>query len=184
MSARRIATLVTLTVALVAIAELTGLRARLSLDGVRALTASAGLWGMLLFVALFSAAQLVYAPGAVFMAAAVVSWGQLLGGTLAWLGALTAASVTFAVARSVGGKAPEKLARPRVERLLALVDRRPIRAVFLLRLMLWSSPLVNYGLALSRVRFRDFAVGTAAGLLAPVLVVTLFVDRVLSWLAR
>src|SRR5437763_259960 len=95
-----------------------------------------------------------------------------------------AACVTFIVVRSVGGKAPAKVSRPRVEKLLAAVDRRPIRTVFLLRLFFWLSPWINPALALSRLRFRDFAIGSAAGLLLPVGVVALFLDRVLAWLTR
>jgi uncharacterized membrane protein YdjX (TVP38/TMEM64 family) len=182
MSALRIAILVTLVVALILAAELTGLRSKLSLDGIRALTAGPG--GIALFVALFIAAQLAHLPGTAFLAAAVVSWGPLRGGAIGWVAALAAACVCFAVVRGVGGKAPPKVSRPRLERILAAVEKRPIRTVFVLRLIFWLSPALTSALALSRLRFRDFAVGSAAGLLLPVGVVALFLDRVLAWLVK
>jgi uncharacterized membrane protein YdjX (TVP38/TMEM64 family) len=182
MSVLRIGILVLLVAALILVAELTGLRARLSLDGIRALTAGPG--GLALFAAAFSAAQVAHLPGMAFVAAAVVSWGPLRGGVIGWLAAVLAVCVSFVVVRAVGGRAPAKISRPRLERLLAAVERRPIRTVLMLRLLFWLSPALNSALALSRVRFRDYAVGSAAGLLAPILVVALFLDRVLAYLTR
>jgi uncharacterized membrane protein YdjX (TVP38/TMEM64 family) len=40
--------------------------------------------------------------------------------------------------------------------------------VALLRLVLWMAPAVNYALALSPVRYRDYAIGSAVGLAIPV----------------
>jgi uncharacterized membrane protein YdjX (TVP38/TMEM64 family) len=184
MSPRRIAILVTLVAALIAAAWLSGVRAQLSLDNIHALTARCGTVGVLAFVALFAAAHLAHLPGLVFVAAAVVSWGQLLGGLVAWLGAVAAMSLSFVVVRAIGGKAPEKISRPRIEQLLQTLDRRPIRTVMLLRIVVWVNPSVTVALALSRVRFRDFVLGSAAGLVAPILLVTLFLDRLLVWLSH
>jgi uncharacterized membrane protein YdjX (TVP38/TMEM64 family) len=184
MSARRMAILVTLVAALIAAAWLSGVRAHLSLDGIRELTARCGPVGMVAFVALFAAAQLAHLPGMVFAAAAVVSWGQLLGGLIAWMGALAAGSLSFVVVRAIGSKAPDQISRPRVERLLQTLERRPIRTVMLIRLLFWLNPGVNSALALSRVRFRDYALGSAAGLALPILVLTLFLDRLLVYFSH
>ena len=44
---------------------------------------------------------------------------------------------------------------------------RPILTVALLRLFLWVAPPINYALALSTVRYRDYAAGSALGLAIP-----------------
>jgi uncharacterized membrane protein YdjX (TVP38/TMEM64 family) len=182
MSALRIAILVTLVLGLIVAAELTGVRSKLTLDGLRALTA--GPSGMLLFTVSFVAAQLAHLPGMAFVAAAVVSWGPLVGGLVGWAAAVTAVCTSFTVIRAVGGRAPAKVSRPRIERLLQAVERRPIRTVIVLRMIMWLAPTLTTALALSRVRFRDFAIGSAAGLLPPILMVSLFLDRVLAYLTR
>src|SRR3954469_2860572 len=132
MSFVRIAILITLVAALLAAAELSGVRQRLTLDGIRAVTAGPG--GVLLFAALFVGAQVAHLPGMGFVAAAVVSWGPVRGGVIGWLGAGAAVCVTFAGVRAIGGKAPAKVSRPRLERLLAAIEKRPIRTVIALRL--------------------------------------------------
>src|SRR5437879_2254975 len=115
MSLVRIGILVTLVAALIAAAELSGVRAHLSLDNIRALTAGAGVAGMLLFVALFAAAQVAHLPGMMFVGAAVVSWRPWRGGAVGWLGAVAAVCASFAVVRAVGGRAPAKLSHPRLK---------------------------------------------------------------------
>jgi uncharacterized membrane protein YdjX (TVP38/TMEM64 family) len=64
-----------------------------------------------------------------------------------------------------------------VRRILAQLDDHPIRTVILLRLILSMSPQVNYALALSSVRPRDFFVGSAVGLFAPVFALAFLFDR-------
>jgi uncharacterized membrane protein YdjX (TVP38/TMEM64 family) len=48
------------------------------------------------------------------------------------------------------------------------LDDHPIRTVFLLRLVFWMSPPLNYGLAMTEIRLRDYLVGSGAGLVAPI----------------
>src|SRR5258706_443135 len=84
-----------------------------------------------------AAAQVAHLPGMAFVVAAVVSWGPALGGLIGWLGAVLAVCASFVVVRSVGGRAPAKLSRPRLEKLLAAVERRPIRTVMVLRMVFW-----------------------------------------------
>jgi uncharacterized membrane protein YdjX (TVP38/TMEM64 family) len=184
MSRWRIGILITLVLGLILGAELLGVRACLSLDGLRNFTQKAGGWGVLLFLLAFCAAHLAYLPGMMFVVASVLSYGQVWGGILGWLGAVLAVSATFMVVRTVGGRAPEKVSRPRLQKLLATLEKRPIRTIIVLRMVFWLAPALNYALALSRLKFRDFLIGSAIGLLLPIGVATLFIDRVAAFLTR
>jgi hypothetical protein len=55
-----------------------------------------------------------------------------------------------------------------VRRSSDISDLQSLRIVFLLRLLLWMAPPLNYALALSSVCFRRHLIGTALGLLAPI----------------
>ncbi|MCB9621848.1 MAG: DedA family protein, partial [Sandaracinus sp.] len=59
-------------------------------------------------------------------------------------------------------------------------ERRPVRVVALLRLILWMAPPLNYALAMSAVRFRDYVVGSALGLILPIAAAALFFDWVVA----
>ena len=140
------------------------------------------MWGVLLFLLLFVGAHVAHLPGMVFVAAAVLSWGRLWGGALGWLGAVLAVSASFLLGRAVGGRVQSQ--RPLVQKLFQLLEKRPIRTVIALRTIFWMAPAINIGLALSPLRFRDFVIGSTIGLFAPILVLTLFLDRLIAWFTR
>ena len=54
--------------------------------------------------------------------------------------------------------------------------------MLMLRLVFWTTFVVQMMFGLSRVRFRDYALGTALGNLPLIVVEVLFVDQVLRWL--
>jgi uncharacterized membrane protein YdjX (TVP38/TMEM64 family) len=173
----RMVLLAVLVVGLFAIVQVTGLSAYLSRDRIRALTAAAGYWGPIVFVAIFCVGELAHFPGAVFVAAAVVAYGRANGGVLAFAGALAAASVSFVVVRTIGGKPFAAIRSPLARRLLSHLEDHPVRTIFLLRLLFWMAPSLNYALALSNVRFRSFLLGSALGLVAPIAALVLLTHQ-------
>jgi uncharacterized membrane protein YdjX (TVP38/TMEM64 family) len=179
----RVALLVALLVGIVGIAAATGVRQRLSLDGVRAITASAGAWGAVAFVVVFCLGELIQIPGMIFIAAGILMYGRLWGSALAWAAALVSVSFTFAVVRGVGGRALGEIRHPLMLRVLARLDAAPVRTVFVARVLFQASPPINYALALSPMRYRDYLLGSAAGLAPPVVVAALFVDRLVAWVS-
>lgn len=136
-------------------------------ERIRSLVEGMGAWGPLAFVVLFALGELIHVPAWVFIGVAVVIWGPVVGGALGFLGANVSVIFSFALVRSIGGKAFDGIDRPIVKRLLAHLDDRPITVVVALRILLVALPALNYGLALTRIRFRDYAIGSALGLVLP-----------------
>lgn len=157
-----------------------GLLERIDIDSVRAWVEGAGAWGVVLFVAAFAAGELLHVPGMIFVAAGILAWGKVAGFGVALVAAVISISVSFVVVRRIGGTAFAGIDRPIVKRLLARLESRPISTVFVLRVFLWLAPALNYALALTTIRFRDYLVGSALGLVPPILAVTLLFEWVLS----
>ena len=133
---------------------------------------NAGPWGAVALVVLFAVGTLANVPGLVFIAAAVTLYGPATGYAVALVGAIAAVNLTFALGRATGLGNSAALERPLVKRVTRLLDERPILTLTLLRAVILVSPPVNYALALTRMRHRDFAIGSALGLVIPMLVVT------------
>ena len=68
-----------------------------------------------------------------------------------------------------------------VQKLMAKLDA-PVRTVLTLRLCFFLAPAINYVLALSSVSFRNFFIGTAAGLAGPLTVAVFFIDRLIEYM--
>ena len=180
----RLVALFSVVALLIVIGALSGARARFTVENLRLATTASGAIGVVVFTIAFCVGELLYVPGLVFIVAGVLAWGRVWGSAIAFAAALVSVSLTFAVVRGAAGKALGESQRPFIQRALARLDAHPIRTVFVLRLFFQVSPPLNYALALSSIRFRDFLVGTALGLAPPVVVAALFVDALARYLAR
>ncbi len=162
----------------------TGLCPEELLERLQTWMVGAGPWGVLLFVVAFAIGELAHVPGLVFVAAAALAYGRLWGGVVGYLGALTSVIVSFWVVRAVGGQMLAQISHPRVRRILDRLESQPIRVIVILRLVLWMAPPLNYALAMSGVRFRQYAIGSAIGLALPVFLATAFADVAVDFFLR
>ncbi len=171
--------------ALLLVSELLGVRQRVSADpraaveDLRVAMQSAGPWGALLFVVVFCLGELIHVPGLVFVAAGVLAYGQVQGGALSYLAGVASMTVSFLVVRGVSGQALAEIDKPWLKRAMQWVDARPVTTIAALRAVLLLSPPLNYALALSSVRLREYVLGSALGLIPPILVAVLAFDWVI-----
>lgn len=153
--------------------------------GVVPLLADVGPWGPLLFVALYVVSAVTMAPSFLITLAAGAIYGVWGGAAVVFTGAAAGASVSFVISRWL---ADTRLFRaldrdPRAQIVRRAVTGGGVRAQCLLRL----SPLVpfgllNYTLGLSRVPFRDYALGLLG--MIPVTLAYTYSGRVIGDVAR
>jgi uncharacterized membrane protein YdjX (TVP38/TMEM64 family) len=172
----RLLALVLLLTAIVVVGKVTGFSEQLQTDRIRLWVESMGPAGILLFLALYAVGVILHVPGMVFVAAAIFLYGRVVGGGVALLGGVLAVTASFLLVRGVGGTAFAEIDRPLMKRLLVQLDRQPLGAIILLRMIFWMLPPLNYALALTRVRFRDYLVGSTLGLIPPIAIAALFFD--------
>lgn len=177
----RMAALAVFFVGSFAVAKYSGLLENVDVDVVRAFMDSAGVWGFFAFVGIFALGELMHIPGMVFVGAAALAYGDALGIAAAYTGAVASVITSFFVVRAIGGQPLAAAKRPWMKKILARLERQPIRTVALLRFFFWLSPALNYGLAMSSVRFREYLLGSAIGLLIPIPLVVLLFDQVAQW---
>jgi uncharacterized membrane protein YdjX (TVP38/TMEM64 family) len=163
----RLALLAIVVVALVGIGAWLRHSGKLSVqaltDGVTAL----GPWAVPAFLVAFVLGELVHVPGMLFVVAARLAFGPVLGLALGYGGSILAVTAPFLLARFLGADRPRVVAKRLqfVKRLLDGVESRPVRNVVLLRLVLWLAPPLDYALAFTSIRTRDYVVGSALGLM-------------------
>ncbi len=175
----RIALLVTFFVGSLVLAKVTGLSDRLDVETIRGFMDSMGAWGFFAFLVVFAVGELVHVPGLVFVGAAALVYGQALGMGAGYVGAVGSVTLSFVVVRAIGGQPLGAVQKPWMRKVLARLEQDPVRTVALLRLVFFMAPAVNYALAMTSVRLRDYVVGSALGLLIPIPIAVLVFD----WLA-
>jgi uncharacterized membrane protein YdjX (TVP38/TMEM64 family) len=161
------------------VAWATGVTGRFTPESIRSLLLGRSLWGVVAFVAVFSAGQLLRVPSFPFVAAAVAVYGRNSGILVALLGALLSAVVSFTVVRMLAGHALADVRNPVVRYLLTKIGSRPVLTVALLRLTFQTAPVLNYALPMTAVRWRDHLFGSLLGLPAPVALMAVSFDWLL-----
>lgn len=159
-----------------AVLELSGVRAQLNLDTLQQQIHDNQVSGLLIFVLAFALGNIAQIPGWVFLAAAVFTLGKTAGGLATYIAACISCVATFFAIRLVGGDALRALESPLAVRLLQHFDAHPIRSVVLLRMLFQTLPALNYTLALTGVKFREYLIGTLLGLPLPIALYCLFFD--------
>ncbi len=141
-------------------------------EAVRAQAQGAGLLGLILFTATFTVGLLAYVPGTVFILAAAYVYGWPMGFFVIVGSAIVAVSVNFLLARRIVGTPLQQITHPRMQQLLDQLDRYPVRNVILLRSIFNANAVLNHALALSNLSFGHYLLGSALGMILPMLVIT------------
>jgi uncharacterized membrane protein YdjX (TVP38/TMEM64 family) len=162
---------------LAGLAHFSGLRGHFNLAYLRGLLEGHPVLGLLAFVALFTLGNVIQLPGWLFLASAVLVLGPLWGGVVTYISACVACAFTFLLVRWLGGAALRRIQSPLAQRLLARLDAQPVRSIVLLRILFQTLPALNYTLALSGLRFRQYAYGTLLGLPLPIAVYCVFFEQ-------
>ncbi|MBK9522690.1 MAG: VTT domain-containing protein [Rhodocyclaceae bacterium] len=132
--------------------------------------------GLLIFILLFSVGNLIHLPGWLFLAAAVITLGKTWGGLATYTAATTSCVVTFFSIKWIGGDALRQFDNKLAMRIFRHLDDRPIRSIALLRIVFQTMPTLNYALALSRIKFSNYLIGTLIGLPVPITLYCFFFD--------
>lgn len=165
------ALLVVVVLALVIVALLVGVP---PLAEIRAWIAAAGWAGPVLYAALYAGLSLTPAPASVLSVGGGVLFGLAIGVPVVMAGAITGALLGFGLARRLGRESVQRLqaragvgaGAERLARLDALLRRRGLVAIIGIRLApILPFAVLNMACGLSALRFRDYALGSAVGML-------------------
>jgi len=129
-----------------------------------------GPWALPVAVAAFAGLAFLGAPQVVLIAAAAVVFGPWTGSLYSWIGTLVSSLIGFELGRVFGGRLIRDLNSRGVDRFIALVGRNGLTASLIIRLVP-AAPfiVVNMAAGAARVRRRDFAFGTAIGIVPKIL---------------
>lgn len=131
-----------------------------------------------IFIILFCIANILNIPGWIFLVSSVLTIGEVAGGTLTFIAALTSSILSFLLIDYIGGDALLEIRNKYLKKTLARINHSPIKSVIILRLIFQTFPPVNYGLALSGVKFREYFIGTLIGLPLPIFTLVYFFDLI------
>ncbi len=132
------------------------------------------LWIMLAFVI----GGLLMVPVTLLIAATGIVFGTFPGAWYAMAGALLSAAAGYIVGMLLGRDAVRRLMGKRISRLSVRIARRGLIAMIIVRtLPLAPYSVVNMVAGASHIRWNDYLIGTAIGMLPGILLTTTFADH-------
>ena len=117
-----------------------------------------------------------------FLFPAAFVWSAPKAIALTWIGAVASATVCFLVGRYLAREQVQARLPARIRRYEESLSAGGFQAVLWLRLILYTSPPLQWLLGVTNVRFRPFMAATAVGLLPWTIVCVLAADRLAEWL--
>lgn len=152
------------------------------LQTVRTMVADAGTMGPLLFLLLFALVQPFGLSAHIFILTAAMAWPPEIALPLSWTGSMLSAVVAFVTSRTLARDLIAPRIPARLRRWDEALERRGFRTVLVLRLVFFTTFLVQLMYGLTAVRWRDYLLGTALGNLPLIILEITFADRVLAWI--
>jgi uncharacterized membrane protein YdjX (TVP38/TMEM64 family) len=140
-------------------------------------------WAPLLVILAYTPACIVLFPRAFITLLAVAAFGPWHGFAYAMCGILLACAITYYVGTRMNRQTVRRLARGKLTRMTQVMRHRGVIAMTAVRLVpLAPFAVVNVVAGAIHLRFRDFMIGSALGILPGTLVATVFGDQLVSGL--
>jgi phospholipase D1/2 len=156
---------------------------RTTLEGMRALVDAHPPYGPLLFMGVCIAGIFLHMPLIVLIALGGMLFEALPAFAYGWIACVMGTTGTFVVVRYVARDRFQRILEHRFARLRALdqrLERHGFRTVFLLRLVLFLAPPLNWVLGATRVRTSQYVAATALGIVPGMALTVFFADSIAS----
>jgi uncharacterized membrane protein YdjX (TVP38/TMEM64 family) len=139
---------------------------------------SVGFWAPLLFVIIYVVGVCLFLPGTLLTAMGAAIFGPYWGFLYVWTGAMIGAGLAFLIGRYLGRDFAASLIGDKLQRFDDAIERNGFATVLYLRLMYFPFTPMNFGMGLTKVRFWDYLLGTALGILVGTFIFTFFVGTI------
>ena len=139
---------------------------RISKEQMKQKVLSFGIWGPVLYIAIYLLRPLILFPAGILSASAGFIWGVKTGFLYLQIAANISSTAEFFIARYFGRGAISRLIKGKMLDLDERMERHGFLTVLLVRLIpnvAWD--IQNFSLGLTRVKFRDYFFATLLGIM-------------------
>lgn len=172
------AVLVVFIVTAIAIARFTSLKEFLTAESLRNLLETAGPWAPVAYIGAYVAGVCFFMPGTLLATVGAAIFGPYYGFLYVWVGAIIGATLAFFIGRYLGRDFAASLIGDNLRKYDEAIERNGFATVLYLRLVYFPFTPMNFGMGLTRVRFRDYFSGTALGIIVGTFIFTFFVGTI------
>jgi len=172
------AALVLFVITAVVIVRFTPVKEFLTAERLGHFLENAGLLAPLVYMIVYAVGVCLFVPGTLLTTPGAAIFGPYFGFIYVWVGAMIGSSLAFFIGRYLGRDFAASLIGDRLRKYDEAIERNGFATVLYLRLVYFPFTPLNFGMGLTRVRFRDYFSGTALGIIVGTFIFTFFVGTV------
>ena len=167
--------LVAFIAAAVAVMRFTPVRGYINTETLGGLLKAAGFWAPAVFMVFYAIGVCLFVPGTLLTGIGAALFGAYFGFAYVWVGAMLGASAAFWIGRTLGRDFAAQLIGDRLKKYDDAIERNGFAAVLYMRLVYFPFTPMNFGMGLTKVRFRDYFAGTGLGIIVGTFIFTFFI---------
>lgn len=134
-----------------------------------------GIWAPLVYIVFYAVGVCLFVPGTLLTGLGAAIFGAYWGFVYVWIGAMIGASAAFFIGRTLGRDFAASLIGDKLKKYDDAIERNGFAATLYLRLVYFPFTPMNFGMGLTKVRFRDYFIGTGLGIIVGTFIFTFFI---------
>lgn len=144
-----------------------------------------GIWAPMAYMVIYAVGVCLFVPGTLLTGLGGAIFGPYRGFVYVWIGAMLGASGAFFIGRTLGREFAASLIGDRLKRYDDAIERNGFATVLYLRLIYFPFTPMNFGMGLTKVRFRDYLAGTGLGIIVGTFIFVFFIGTLVEvWASR
>ena len=162
-------------IAAILLIRFTPVKNYLTADTLGSFLETAGLWAPVVYMAIYAVGVCLFLPGTLLTGLGAAIFGAYWGFLYVWIGAMMGASAAFFIGRTLGRDFAASLIGGKLKKYDDAIERNGFATVLYLRLVYFPFTPMNFGMGLTKVRFRDYVAGTGLGIIVGTFIFTFFI---------
>lgn len=155
----------------------------INIDRLRVMLTSFGSWTPLAYILSYVVGASLCFPTLFLSTLGAAVFGPYWGFLYVWIGAVGAANVSFLISRFLGRDLVASVIGERFREYEDKIAHNGFATVLYLRLIYFPFAPMNFGMGLTKVKFRDYLLGTALGIMSGAFAFTFFIGVIREVLA-
>ncbi len=139
---------------------------------------SLGIWAPLGYILFYAVGICLFIPGTLLTGLGAALFGAYWGFVYVWIGAMAGSAGAFVIGRTLGREFAAGLIGDKLKRYDDAVERNGFATVLYLRLVYFPFTAMNFGMGLTKVKFRDYIWGTGLGITVGTFIFTFFIGTI------
>ena len=165
---------VVFVIAAILLVRFTPIKGYLAPKALGNLVDAAGVWAPLVFIFIYSAGVCLLLPGTLLTGLGAAVFGPYWGFVYVWVGAMIGAGGAFWIGRTLGRDFAASLIGDKLKKYDDAIERNGFATTLYLRLVYFPFTPMNFGMGLTKVRFKDYFFGTGLGIIVGTFLFTFF----------